>query len=77
MRRPEFIARQASCPTGILGALIARIMAVETRRENATALKLLDLQPKDHLLDIGCGHGRTLALAADAVPEGFVAGVDV
>jgi ubiquinone/menaquinone biosynthesis C-methylase UbiE len=77
MRRPEFIARQARCPTGILGSLLARIMAAETAPENERALELLDLQPRDHVLDVGCGHGRTLARAARAVPEGFVAGVDV
>lgn len=77
MRRPEFIARQARCPTGILGQLLARIMATETARENKTALELLELQPRDHVLDVGCGHGRTLTHAARAVPEGFVAGVDV
>ncbi len=77
MRRPEFIARQARCPRGILGALLARIMAAETARENEVALELLELQPRDHVLDIGCGHGRTLTHAARAVPEGFVAGVDV
>ncbi len=77
MRRPEFIARQARCPSGFLGALLARIMAAETARENETALELLELQPRDHVLDVGCGHGRTLTHAAHAVPEGFVAGVDV
>jgi SAM-dependent methyltransferase len=77
MRRPEFIARQARCPTGWLGAVLARIMAVETANENETALALLELQPRDHVLDIGCGHGRTLTQAARAVREGFVAGVDL
>jgi ubiquinone/menaquinone biosynthesis C-methylase UbiE len=77
MRRPEFIARQARCPSGLLGALLARIMAAETARENQTALELLELQPRDHVLEVGCGHGRTLTHAARAAPEGFVAGVDV
>ena len=77
MRRPEFIARQARCPTGLFGSFLARIMAAETAHENDTALQLLELQPRDHVLDVGCGHGRTLTQAARLVPEGFVAGVDV
>ena len=41
MRRPEFIARQASCPTGLLGRLLARIMATETLAANDRTLELL------------------------------------
>lgn len=77
MRRPEFIARQASCPTGLLGRFLARIMAAETATVNEKALELLAFRPDDHVLEVGFGHGRTLARAAAAVPTGFVAGVDV
>lgn len=77
MRRPEFIARQASCPTGLLGRFLARIMATETATANEKALALLACRPDDHVLEIGFGHGRTLARAATFVPTGFVAGVDV
>jgi len=77
MRRPEFIARQASCPTGLLGRLLARIMAVETTAANEKTLELLAIQPHDHVLEIGFGHGRTLTRAAAAASSGFVAGIDV
>lgn len=76
MRRAEFIAKQGRHPTGLLGSLIARIMAVETAPENDTALKLLELQPGDQVLEVGFGHGRTIARAAAMVREGLVAGVD-
>jgi ubiquinone/menaquinone biosynthesis C-methylase UbiE len=52
-------------------------MAWETRPENAVALELLQLQPTDRVLEIGFGHGRTLAAAARLVGESRVAGVDV
>jgi len=77
MRRPEFIARQASCPTGLLGRVLAWVMAAETASVNERALALLGCRPDDHILEIGFGHGRTLARAATIVPAGFVAGVDV
>lgn len=74
MRRPRFIAEQARHAHGVLGRLIAFIMARETWGENQRAIAALDLRPSDHVLDIGCGHGRSLAtLAANA---GSVVGVD-
>jgi SAM-dependent methyltransferase len=77
MRRPEFIARQASCPTGFLGRVLAWVMAAETASANEKALELLALKPGDRVLEVGFGHGRTVARAAALVPGGFVAGVDV
>ncbi len=76
MKRPEFIARLARSPSGLLGRLLARLMAVETARENAKALQLLDLQADDRVLEIGFGHGKTLGRAAETVASGFLAGVD-
>jgi len=77
MRRPEFIARQSRCPTGLLGRLIARVMAVETAKANEQLLMLLDVRPSDHVLEVGFGHGRTIERVAALAPEGFVAGVDL
>ena len=76
MRRPEFIARQSAYPSGLLGRLIGHVMARETAEANRIALELLDLAPTDHVLEIGFGHGATIARVAAAVSGGFVAGVD-
>ncbi len=76
MRRPEFIARQASRPTGWVGRALARWMAVETAGANDTALNVLDLQDADRVLEIGFGHGQTIRRAAARVPCGSVVGVD-
>jgi ubiquinone/menaquinone biosynthesis C-methylase UbiE len=51
-------------------------MAHETAGENAAAVDLLSLEPIDHVLEVGFGHGRTLAGIVNRVPNGFVAGVD-
>ncbi|MBI3248673.1 MAG: class I SAM-dependent methyltransferase [Deltaproteobacteria bacterium] len=77
MRRPEFIARQAGCPSGLFGRFFVWIMAAETAAVNEKALELLELKPNDRVLEVGFGHGRTLARAAALVPAGFVAGIDV
>jgi len=77
MRRPEFIARQSRCPTGMIGRLIGRIMATETADANEHALRLLRLTPTDHVLEVGFGHGRTIQRAAETMPQAFVAGVDI
>jgi SAM-dependent methyltransferase len=74
MRRPRFIAEQARHAHGLLGRVIAFIMARETWGENERAMAALDLKPSDHVIDIGCGHGR--ALAALAARAAHVVGAD-
>jgi ubiquinone/menaquinone biosynthesis C-methylase UbiE len=76
MRKPLLIARQGRRPSGLLGQLVARIMAKETVAENDVALSLLEIEPNDAILEVGCGHGETLAKAAIAAPAGRLAGVD-
>ena len=75
MRRPHFIAEQARHATGPLGRIIAFIMARETWAENQRAIDALDIQPTDHILDIGCVHVRSLGELAVRVPHGCVVGV--
>lgn len=76
MRRPELIARQSACPSGLLGRFVGHVMARQTVPANATALELLGLEPTDQVLEVGFGHGATIARVAAAVSGGFVAGVD-
>jgi len=76
MRRPEFVARQSACPSGLLGRLIGHVMARETVTAIESALELLEAQPADHVLEVGFGHGATIARVAAAVSGGLVAGVD-
>ena len=76
MTKPEFIARQSRRPAGLLGAIVARVMARETRPENERALRLLDLADGDSLIDIGCGHGETLFRADAMVRLAEGVGVD-
>jgi len=76
MRRPRFIAEQARNPKGPLGWVIAFIMARETWVENQRAIDALGIEAPDNILDVGCGHGRSLAALAALAPEGHVVGTD-
>jgi ubiquinone/menaquinone biosynthesis C-methylase UbiE len=56
--------------------MIGRLMQRETAAVNEAAVELLELRPTDHVLEVGFGHGATIARVAAAVSGGFVAGVD-
>lgn len=76
MRKPLIIARQGGRPSGLLGQIVVRVMAQETAAENDLVLELLQLMPADSVLEIGCGHGDTLAKAARVARGGVLAGID-
>lgn len=76
MRRPLFIARQASRPVGLIGRVIASIMVHETAGTNSEAIAALAPEPADHVLDIGCGSGLSVELLVPLVLKGSVTGID-
>jgi len=76
MRRPHFISEHARNARGILGRLIAFIMARETWSENMRAMEALRIEQADHVLDVGCGHGRSLMEIAARAPRGQSVGLD-
>jgi ubiquinone/menaquinone biosynthesis C-methylase UbiE len=76
VRRPTFIAKQARHARGPLGRVIAFVMARETWAQNRRAMVALDVRNGDNVLDIGCGHGRSLRALSEMTPGGLVVGVD-
>jgi ubiquinone/menaquinone biosynthesis C-methylase UbiE len=76
MRRPVFIAEQARDARGPLGRIIAFLMAHETWAQNRRMIDALNVARGDHVLDIGCGPGRSLATLASLAQEGRVVGAD-
>lgn len=73
--KPEFIARQSRRPSGWFGEIVARVMAFETGAANRIALDELAVCADEVVLEVGCGHGRTLARLAET-PCAFLAGID-
>ena len=72
----EWIARQSGRPHGWLGQVVARVMSYETVRANRIALEHPEARAGESVLDVGSGHGRTLASIAGEEGAGFVAGID-
>jgi len=75
-KKPLWIAAQGRCPSGFIGHLVASVMARETAPENSKTLDRLGLAPGQQVLEIGFGHGRTIARAAAQIGDGTVTGLD-
>jgi ubiquinone/menaquinone biosynthesis C-methylase UbiE len=71
------LTSQFACPTGLLGGIVGRLMAIKNAKMNEFAVEMLDVQPDDQALEIGFGHGRTIRMIAERAKAGFVAGVDL
>jgi ubiquinone/menaquinone biosynthesis C-methylase UbiE len=63
-------------PSGLLGRWIGRRMLDQHRPENLWTVSLLDVQPTDHILELGFGPGFAIAEVAQRATQGRVAGVD-
>lgn len=72
----EALRRQFACPAGWLGRIAGWLMAWANRGLNTWAVELLDVEPADRLLDVGCGPGIGLDLAQRKAHHGVVTGVD-
>ena len=71
-----FIDEQYRRPSGFIGQFIGARMARQHQPENKWSVSLLDLQPSDHVLEIGFGPGIAIELLASLTPDGHVAGID-
>ncbi len=59
-----------------MGRVVAFIMARETWSQNLRVMDALGIDRSDHILDVGCGHGRSLAELASRASMGHVVGAD-
>lgn len=60
------IGRQLRHPSGVCGRLVGMVMSITNRKPIQAVVEALDLQPTDHVLDIGCGDGSAIALMSHA-----------
>lgn len=72
-----FWDRQHVHPYGLVGHVVGERMVRQHHIETTWTLQLLDIQPRDHVLEIGFGAGKALAHAAGKAMHGHVAGIDV
>jgi len=67
---------QFAHPQGALGRFVGTIMALKNQERNLWAISLLNLQRRDHVLEIGFGPGWAIQQIAARTTPGFVTGVD-
>jgi SAM-dependent methyltransferase len=74
--KPEENASQFQCPRGFRGWLAGQVMAWWNSGINRLTLEMMDLTPRDHVLEIGFGPGTLIAKIAARAVDGYVAGID-
>lgn len=73
---PHILAEQLRKPEGKLGEEVGVMLAERHVQALAFTFDHLDIQPHDHVLEIGFGPGEGIAEAARQTPQGFIAGID-
>lgn len=73
---------QFACPSGKVGWLAGRLMAIKNAGMNRFAVEMLSLEPESQVLEIGFGHGLGIQMAAEQMTtaytmKGFIAGIDI
>jgi len=74
----EKIAEQFGKPSGILGSFAGFIMATRSSNveRNEWGISLLNIQPSDHILEIGFGPGVAIQKMCNSVTDGIIYGID-
>lgn len=72
------VVRQFQDPTGPGGHIAGWIMGrrASNVQRNRWAVALLDVQPTDRVIELGCGPGVAIAALASRVAQGLVVGID-
>lgn len=72
----KYIDSQYRRPRGLVGRWIGRRMLQQHQPENLWTVNLLDVQPDDHILEIGFGAGFAIQEVAKRLVSGQVSGID-
>ena len=72
----KMIYAQYRRPAGLFGRWIGQRMARQHIPENEWTVQLLDVQPSDHILEIGFGPGLAIERLSHQIRDGWIAGID-
>jgi ubiquinone/menaquinone biosynthesis C-methylase UbiE len=72
----EVVGAQSRKPSGLLGRLMGLLMNWRHRPLSKWTIELMNIQPDDFVLDIGCGGGMAIKEITRIAITGFVAGID-
>jgi ubiquinone/menaquinone biosynthesis C-methylase UbiE len=72
----RFFAGQFRKPGRLLGRLVGSFMARGNEYEAGWTVSLLNIQPNEHILEIGFGPGVAIQHASQKAVNGLVAGID-
>jgi ubiquinone/menaquinone biosynthesis C-methylase UbiE len=76
VRPLELVEANFRKPSGWFGQMLGHIMSLQHKTLTVWVIDLMDIQPSDRILDVGCGGGMAVKLMAQRATSGFVAGVD-
>lgn len=76
-RLREFIDLQYRRPTGIVGTYIGEKMVRQHKLETVWTIELLNLQPKERVLELGCGAGYAMKHILEQNAVELVVGLDI
>ena len=63
-------------PAGFSGRLTGYLMSLKSKQRSDWTVEQLNIQPYQHLLEVGYGPGNTLEEVARKLKVGFLAGID-
>src|SRR5258706_8822086 len=76
-RWTTLLDRQHRYPTGLVGRLVGERLLRQHAPETGWTIDQLDVRATDHVLELGFGAGRGLALARQRADRGNVTGLDL
>ena len=65
------------CPQGVMGRFVGEVMVHQHEKETNWTVLIADVQPTEHVLEIGSGAGKAIQLLAEKTTHGIVYGVDL
>jgi SAM-dependent methyltransferase len=76
MKKSKLWSSNLAKPFGLFGAIVGQYLACDNYEINHWATAMLDIQPNDHILEIGFGPGVAVKDIARRAPQGYIAGFD-